>query len=67
MKVRLYLALSVLALLGIIAAQNFSQLTVRFLVWSMQIPQALLIVSCGGIGLLVGLLLGAAKQKNPCD
>lgn len=67
MKVRLYLALSVLALLGIFAAQNFGQLNVRFLVWSMQIPQALLIVSCGAIGLVVGLLLGASGRTASRD
>jgi uncharacterized integral membrane protein len=64
MKLRLYTALFVLAVLLVFAGQNFSQLTVRFLVWSFQIPQALLIISCSALGLLVGWLLGIMRRSS---
>jgi len=64
MKPRLYLALGVLVLLGIFAGQNFTPLTVRFLVWSFEIPQALLIVSCGALGGALGWLIGVTGSRK---
>ncbi len=64
MKPRLYLALSIVVLLAVLALQNFSPLTVHLLFWSFQIPQALLILSCGAVGLLIGWLLGASGKKS---
>jgi uncharacterized integral membrane protein len=63
MKPRLYLALAIVVLLAIFALQNSSPLTVQLLFWSFQIPQALLILSCGAVGLLIGWLLGATGKK----
>ena len=63
MKPRLYLALAIVVLLAVFALQNFSQLTVHVLVWSFQIPQALLIICCGAVGLLIGWLIGATGKK----
>lgn len=64
MNPRLILALAVLVLLAIFAAQNFTPLTVRFLVWSFEIPQALLIVSCGALGALLGWLVGLTGGRK---
>ncbi len=64
MKIRLYFAIAALVLIGIFAAQNFNQLNVRFLFWSLQVPQALLIVATGAIGVVVGLIFGAAKRSS---
>ncbi|MDP1581132.1 MAG: LapA family protein [Candidatus Didemnitutus sp.] len=63
MKIRRYSALVALALLGIFAAQNLNQLNVRFLFWSLQVPQALLIVATGAIGVVVGLIFGTTGRS----
>lgn len=64
MNIRLYAALVIIGLLAVFALQNSSQLTVHLFFWSFQIPQALLIVSCGAVGLLIGWLLGASGKKS---
>ena len=64
MNPRLYAALTIIVLLAVFALQNSSQLTVHLLFWSFQIPQALLILSCGAVGLLIGWLLGASGKKT---
>lgn len=64
MKFRFYLALAGLALLLAFAMQNSDRLTIRLLFWSFQISQALLIIACGGLGLLAGWLLKASGRKS---
>jgi uncharacterized integral membrane protein len=65
MKPRVYLALAILALLLIFALQNSDQLTVRFLAWSFQISQALLIIGCTAGGLVTGWLLKVIRRDQP--
>ena len=62
MSWRLIPPLLLLLVLGIFALQNTTVLSVGFLVWSFQISQALLIVLCGGIGLVMGFLLSVALR-----
>ncbi len=64
MKPRLIISLVLLVLLGVFALQNTAVLKVSFLFWSFHISQALLILLCGLIGVLLGLLFGLSRKRK---
>ena len=67
MSPRLILSLILLVALGTFALQNTAVLKVSFLFWSFQISQALLIILCGAVGIVLGLLFSLSlklKKKS---
>jgi uncharacterized integral membrane protein len=66
MRWKILLGLVLAALVTIVAAQNAGPLTVRFLFWSFQMSQALVIFFSGMAGFFVGWLLAATRAlKKP--
>ncbi len=59
---RLIIPFSLLILLGTFALQNTQILKVSFLLWSFQISQALLIILCGAIGVILGWVLRLSSK-----
>jgi len=57
MSPRLILSLILLFTLGAFALQNTTVLKVSFLFWSFHISQALLIILCGAIGIVLGMFV----------
>lgn len=62
MKLRLYSAIAILALLLVFALQNTGRLRVHFLLWSFSTSQALLVLVCGAAGLLLGWFFGSRRR-----
>tara|TARA_R110002111_G_scaffold140583_1_gene206589 strand:- start:235 stop:435 length:201 start_codon:yes stop_codon:yes gene_type:complete len=62
MSPRLILPLILLVALGTFALQNTTVLKVSFLFWSFQISQALLIVLCGAVGIVLGLFFSLSRK-----
>ena len=59
---RLIIPFILLILLGTFALQNTQILKVSFLFWSFHISQALLIILCGAIGIILGLLFKLSSK-----
>ncbi|HET7527020.1 MAG TPA: LapA family protein [Burkholderiaceae bacterium] len=59
MRWKVILGLAVVLLVAVVATQNSAALTVRFLFWSVELPQALVIFFSGAAGVVAGLLLAA--------
>jgi uncharacterized integral membrane protein len=61
---RLIIPFILLVLLGTFALQNIQILKVSFLFWSFNISQALLIIVCGCIGILLGFLIRLSSKRK---
>lgn len=59
-KIKLILAGFLLTLGVVFAVQNSAVVEVRFLVWSLQMSQALVIFLTGAVGCLIGFFFGTA-------
>lgn len=57
MSPRLIFSLLLLFTLGAFALQNTAVLKISFLFWSFHISQALLIILCGAIGIVIGMFV----------
>jgi uncharacterized integral membrane protein len=64
MKFKLIIILIITVLLIIFAIQNAETVKVKLWFWQADIPGALLIVICIGIGILFGLLLINPKKEE---
>lgn len=60
---KLWIAVGLLALLGIFVLQNTQVVTVRLLFWKLEMSRALLLPAVLGVGLAVGWLLGSARRS----
>ncbi len=62
MKVKAAIALVLVALAGIFAIQNATTVDVNFLVWSLSIPRALLIVVLLVVGFMLGITVSSISK-----
>ncbi len=62
MRWKILLGLVLATLVTVVAAQNAGPLTLRFLFWSFEMSQALVIFLSGMTGLAVGLLLATLRS-----
>ena len=58
MKIKLIFGLILLGLVAVVALQNSELVTVKFLLWQLSLPRALMILASMGVGLIAGLLFG---------
>lgn len=65
MRWKILVGLVIAALVTVVAAQNAGPLTVRFLFWSFEMSQALVIFFSGMLGLAVGWLLATVRTLKP--
>ncbi len=65
MKFKLSLSIALLLLVVIFTLQNTEIVTIKFLIWDMEISRALLIFLLLGIGIVIGSILGSARTKGP--
>ena len=71
MKFKLSLSFLLLLLVVIFTLQNTEVVTIKFLMWDMEISRALLIFLLLGIGIIIGAFLGSyrpqGQKKGPLD
>ncbi len=62
MKIKLVIGLILLGLVAVVALQNAETVTVKFLLWQLSLPRALMILGSMGVGLIAGLLFGTFSR-----
>lgn len=66
MKTKTILILIFITLIVVFSLQNSNPINVSLFLWDVSISTVLLILSCFGLGLLVGILV-SFKKKKPED
>ena len=64
MKAKTIFIIVLTILIVIFALQNTEVVNVKLLFWSIQIPRALLIFCCLGVGVIIGLMIPSSKKKE---
>ena len=62
MKIKLIFGLILLGLVAVVALQNAETVTVKFLLWQLSLPRALMLLASMGVGLIAGLLFGTFSR-----
>jgi uncharacterized integral membrane protein len=62
MKIKLIIGLILMGLVAVVALQNAETVTVKFLLWQLSLPRALMILGSMGVGLIAGLLFGTFSR-----
>ena len=62
MKIKLVFGLILMGLVAVVALQNVEIVTVKFLLWQLSLPRALMILASMGVGLIAGLLFGTVSR-----
>ncbi len=63
MRIKLILSLVLLFIITLFAVQNAAVVTIKFLVWELDISQALMIFLTFAIGLVIGLFIPSVLRK----
>ncbi len=65
MKIKAVIALVLIGLVAIFAIQNATTVDVKFLLWSLSIPRALLVVALLAVGFILGITVSnLSKLKD---
>ena len=64
MRIKLIISLLLLILAVIFAIQNSNALTVKFLIWEITLPVALIIIISLTVGAIIGLIYSIPHKKS---
>ena len=64
MKIKLIFGLILLGLVAVVALQNAEIVTVKFLLWQFSLPRALMLLGSLGVGVILGMLVGAVARAR---
>ena len=63
-RLKFNIALILLVLIGVFAAQNAASVEYRFLAWAFELRRSAVVAGCVATGIIIGWLASAARQSR---